>query len=403
VFDFHAARLMGQSFWKSPHYLAFIVFSGEPDNIRMIDLGEVQYLDETVISIKKSIIGGKQDDTFVRATKRMREMLAPIFNLLGASRRLLISPDGELTCMPFEMLPVNGQRFLIDDYKIYYLSASRDLLRSRLTSGGPLASPIVAAAPNFDLANDSASRTIEGSVSGSVYPSDLKRLEICFDKLPNTRLEGKIVASILGITPWIDDDVVESRLKNSASPRFLHLATHGFFLFNQTTPLETLRNYSSNIVLRGTTMVDPYSRQLQNPLMRSGLALAGANTWLNGQSLPPEAEDGILTALDITGLDLVNTKLVVLSHINSSSGDTLNGESVLALRRAFVLSGAETLVMSLWTVPDKQLLELIIDLYANLMEGKVPHLLVHPPWCMVLLSFYVIFLQVTRNVPCLRS
>ena len=94
--------------------------------------------------------------------------------------------------------------------------------------------------------------------------------------------------------------------------------------------------------------------RLENPLLRSGLALAGGNTWLDRRPLPPEAEDGLLTAEDVTGLDLLDTELVVLSACNTGLGEIRTGEGVFGLRRAFVLAGAKTLVMSLWKVPDEQ-------------------------------------------------
>jgi CHAT domain-containing protein len=116
-------------------------------------------------------------------------------------------------------------------------------------------------------------------------------------------------------------------------------------------------------------MINLLSWKLENPLLRSGLALAGANTWADGGVLPIEAEDGIMTAEDVSGMDLTNTEMVVLSACDTGLGNILTGEGVFGLRRAFMLAGAQTLVMSLWKVPDRHTRELMITFYSRLSKG----------------------------------
>src|SRR5262249_27801284 len=143
------------------------------------------------------------------------------------------------------------------------------------------------------------------------------------------------------------------------SPRILHLATHGFFLEDQHRELrQALRRFGGSLGSFKSELEAGLGLLPENPLLRSGLVLAGVNTWHKTRTLHPEAEDGLLTAEDVTGLDLLATELVVLSACETGLGEVRTREGVFGLQRAFILAGARTLVMSLWKVPDQQTQEL---------------------------------------------
>ncbi len=201
---------------------------------------------------------------------------------------------------------------------------------------------------------------------------DRDRGDYHFHRLPGTRAEGKQVAALLDVSPWLDATALEGRLKTACrSPRILHLATHGFFLPDQQRDLNQ-GNRDMTLMPSGDAMGSGRfsGPMMENPMLRSGLALAGANTWLKAGNPPEEAEDGLLTAEDVTGLDLLATELVVLSACETGLGQVHVGEGVFGLRRAFVLAGARMLVMSLWKVPDEPTRELMEDFYGRLLAGE---------------------------------
>jgi CHAT domain-containing protein len=148
----------------------------------------------------------------------------------------------------------------------------------------------------------------------------------------------------------------EGRLKQLHSPWLLHVATHGFFLKDQPDTLTTGREF-------GVGRADVRLRS-ENPLLRSGLALAGANRRESG------ADDGILTALEVSGMDLTQTELVVLSACETGVGEVRNGDGVYGLRRALVIAGAQSEVMSLWRVDDDATRDLMVAYYRRLLRGE---------------------------------
>ena len=150
----------------------------------------------------------------------------------------------------------------------------------------------------------------------------------------------------------------KAALKQLDAPRILHIATHGFFLQEAERQAARSPDAAAN-----RTRAAGGTVALQNPLLRSGLALSGAN-------LDKGATDGgILTALEASNLNLWGTKLVTLSACDTGVGEVRSGEGVYGLRRAFFLAGAETLVMSLWPVSDYITREMMTGYYTGLKKG----------------------------------
>lgn len=377
--------------FQSPHYLVFIVNNKQPNTIKMIDLGEAQIIDSLIKKHRDYIIKGEQGND--RNAKNIHTpeasfdassgqklfdiLFKPIIECLPTSTKLIISPDHDISLLPFEVLPINNDRFVVEEekYDIHYIDSARDLIRFEniIDFQSP---PLFLADPDFDLIIDDDDIALTQIAHKQHYEhlqymfnrsADLN--EFHFESLAGTKLE---VCGILKLfeakfESWFGKDVLEGRLKKIHGPQILHLATHGFYMpekKNQSTYqlLGQIKCYNSS--------TETGEKPFRNPLLRSGLALAGVNTILQGKKAPDEAEDGILTAYDVTGMDLVGTHLVVLSACETGLGDILAGEGIYGLRRAFILAGARAMIISLWQVPDEETKELMINYYNNLSDGQ---------------------------------
>jgi CHAT domain-containing protein/tetratricopeptide (TPR) repeat protein len=407
-FDFKAVPARGERSSQPPRYLAFVLPSGEPDAVRMIDLGEAEPIDQLIADFRAGITGEAEFRGLTKATHRptlqsegnasvrlRAALFDPLADTLRSCQRLLLAPDGDLNRLPLGLLPLADGRLLHDAYRIHYVSVGRDVLRFQAPSGRPPAEPLVISDPDFDLSPGSQAARATGSEASAGAPKrgfwhrlfvrrqsvaaqppppvrrlsrDLDPGRYNFPRLPGTRAEGEQIARRLGVQPIMAGAALEGRLKACRSPRILHLATHGFFLADKQRDLNKFGRNLELIDVGDRPDWEPLSGPgMENPMLRSGLALAGANTFLRGGSLPDDAEDGLLTAEDVAGLNLLDTELVVLSACDTGLGEVHTGEGVMGLRRAFIVAGAKTLVMSLWKVDDLATAFLMDLFYDNLL------------------------------------
>ncbi len=385
-FDFLAIPARGEDRLKPAHYVAFVINAAELKNVWMVDLGETEPIDRMIAELRSFITGesetrgsrdlgalptkarGKSNDT---GAKLRKAVFDPIVTMLGGRNQLLLAPDGDLTRLPFEILPTDEGNYLIDNYHISYLNTARDVLRFAVKPTIQSTEAMVIADPDFDLGSTPGVTSTEAVESSGRKSRDLNRANLQFKRLPATRVEGTRIAEILNVKPLLDKSAVETRLKTCQSPCILHLATHGFFLEDQKRELnKESRGLGAGQQQEEGNTVQLSESRLENPLLRSGLALAGVNTWLKKDKLTAEAEDGILTAEDVSGLDLLATEMAVLSACETGLGKIRVGQGVLGLRSAFTMAGAKTLVMSLWKVPDKQTQELMEDFYHRILAGQ---------------------------------
>jgi CHAT domain-containing protein/Tfp pilus assembly protein PilF len=340
--------------------------------VRWKDLGEAKPLNEAVKLFRGALRDPNRRDAAGLGRALDEKLMRPLRPLLGDASHLLISPDGELSLIPFEALVDESNHYLVERYSISYLGSGRDLLRlqaPRMTG----ADPIIVADPLFGEPKIATSGEAGGQTAiarngpvGEVAHSDGRKRRsvtiggdmsgLYFAPLSATAREAKAIQALFPDSRiWTGAQATETALKEVKAPRILHIATHGFFLQDAAAVEAT----SSS-----GTRASGADAAIDNPLLRSGLALAGANLRNSGRT-----DSGILTALEASGLNLWGTKLVVLSACDTGIGEVHTGEGVYGLRRAFVQAGAETLVMSLWPVSDYVTRELMTGYYEKLKDG----------------------------------
>jgi len=363
--------------WKRPRYFCFVLLDGNSEEVEAIDLGDADEIDEVIARARAAMIaeGTKMGLPSQPALRSARQAIFdPIEKLLGDRKHLIVSPDGDLAILPFETLVTESGKSLVLEYSFRYISNASDLLRTNDELQKEGHTVLVMVDPNYDLKSEMHVPRSERNERSGERSGALASRGMVFVPLPGTRKEGELVGSLLRTVPISGSDALERVVKEAHAPLVLHLATHGFFLAQKTE--EKGGGGSATNQRHGTRTGSSRNlrdiSRIDNPLFRSGLALAGANTWLNGGSLPEDAEDGLLTAEDVSGLNLFGTELVVLSACETGLGQVRAGEGVFGLRRAFVLAGARTVLMSLWQIPDQETVALMRTFYERLLAGATP-------------------------------
>jgi CHAT domain-containing protein len=341
---------------RSRRYLALVIAAGQPAKLYSLcsehELGIALHMagDGVMVSLMP-------EETRMR---RLYELIwSPLAEALTTVRTISIVPDGVLHRVPFAaLLPddaATAEDCLDTRYELHHLTGSRQLLaRSVQQLRRDETSPFVLLGnPSFTAPG----QTVDPGKPG-------------WKTLPGTHEELQRIVRLcdsLGIATRVleQHEASESKMKllSEQGSRVLHLATHGFFF--PVLPLNDDTRSTQLDVSRGRS----YLAAAQHPLLRSGLILAHANSVWTGSALPPNAEDGILTALEVSRLNLTGTELVVLSACETALGDIRTGEGVFGLQRAFFSAGAESLVMSLWKVPDQLTALFMEEFYRAWLAG----------------------------------
>ena len=341
---------------RGPRYAAYVVpAKGQP---RAIDLGDAAAIDRAVADLRQALRDAANNEVKRPARALDEVIMRPVRRLLGPTRELLVSPDGALNLAPFAALVDEQDRYLVEQFSITYLTSGRDLLRLQEREPSRQGALIIAD-PDFGARPAQPSRNTQ-------TPSGAAALlaQADFTPLPGAAEEARALRELLPqATALTREQATETALKQAAAPRILHVATHGFFLSAEPEISATTRGQRLLLQQKSDGAIGVVSLT-ENPWLRSGLALAGVNARQSG------ADDGILTAYEAAALDLWGTKLVALSACDTGVGEVKNGAGVYGLRRALALTGAETLVMSLWSVSDQGTRDLMIEYYKALEAGQ---------------------------------
>lgn len=283
----------------------------------------------------------------------------PLERQLKESKQVFISPVGLLHKISFHALSNKKGERLGNDLQLVHLSSLHEL-RNRNQDNEPDISTIALFGGIDYAGGNEKSKEIWKYLEGSLEET--------------SEIERILKEQDYTIRHFVKSSASEEQFKEIAPEAgIFHIATHGFFYQPTDDVLEELIDTTENIddlSFRGETKGGGLQAfvENQNPLMRSGLVLAGANgAW--SETLA-EREDGVLTAAEVITIDMRKTELIVLSACETGLGDIRGSEGVYGLRRAFKIAGVNKMIISLWKVPDQETAEFMSCFYKHFVESK---------------------------------
>ena len=299
-----------------------------------------------------------------------RLLWQPLLKYVGDNCTVYFSPSGMLHTIALESLHTPDGSYLIDKYNLVRLTSTRELCKEKQPKAYETGAiygglqydveqqrMVEVAALNNNAYDESPAFVLRGDDRGN------------WNYLPGTLTEAEHIAGIMrqaniGCGLYEGDLGSEESFKalSGGNTDIIHLATHGYFIEGEKADMNDFMNSLSPLARQKTDSVI-------DPLLRSGLILSGGNgAWL-GKKMPKGVEDGVLTALEISTMDLSGTDMVVMSACETGLGD-ITSDGVFGLQRTFKMAGVQTLVMSLWKVDDNATSLMMQTFYDHLLSGK---------------------------------
>ena len=343
----------------STMYVA-LTLKKEYDNPHMTTLFEKRQL--------KSV----SEDNYYTNTDLYNLIWKPLEEELSGVENIYFSPSGDLHRIGIEYIPMTMTENICDKYNLHRLSSTRQLAYIQDETKGDKS--VLYGGLKYDAA---VSDTISASPSTRenrgftfVPRAIVDSLDIrgSYKYLPGTKEEADHIVSYLNTHSipykyYYGAAGTEESFKglDGSKPKTLHIATHGFYMTEQDAER---KNFARPLLLE-----EGRAYHEDKPMTRSGLLLSGCSRALNHENIPDGIEDGILTADEISKLDLRGLDLVVLSACQTALGDITSGEGVFGLQRGFKNAGAKTIIMSLWNVSDFATQHLMTSFYNHYLSG----------------------------------
>ncbi|MEQ8469892.1 MAG: CHAT domain-containing protein [Marinoscillum sp.] len=285
---------------------------------------------------------------------------------LKGIKTIYLSMDGVYNQISLGTLEYPDGSYLLDHYDLHLLTSTKSIITRKYNQKKSFFSNVgyLFGYPKYDLNHSEIEMDLQerGIVSAQTTERATDMRNMSFAELPGTREETEGIYNLLTDRNWeinlyLQNEALEDELKRVSNPRLLHIATHGFFLEDSEE--------TSNPMQLGINVETSQS----NPLLRSGLLMAGATQTAQGNH-KIGIENGVFTAYEAMNLDLHDTELVVLSACETGRGEIKNGEGVYGLQRAFQIAGSESIIMSLWKVDDQATQLLMNNFYDAWLQNK---------------------------------
>jgi CHAT domain-containing protein/Flp pilus assembly protein TadD len=319
-----------QKFENDARYLALVLTKGI-DIPKLVILDNGSQLDTRYSKFYRNAVQQRIADEY-----SYDQYWARIEPELKGKKLIYISPDGAYNQINLNTLKKPDADYVINRYDLVILGNSKDLIAWKSKKAkAPRKNATLIGFPDYGAGEIAA--------------------------LPGTKIEMNTISKVLKtsgyqVTLFSEKTATEKNLKSIKAPTLIHIATHGYFLEDTESS--------------GAAFGIHLENANDNPLLRSGLLLAGASGTVSGKRMPnlESNDNGILTAYEAMNLNLEGTDLIVLSACETGLGDVKAGEGVYGLQRAFLVAGADALIMSLWKVDDAATQQLMSNFYTNWLK-----------------------------------